>query len=415
MKPGSAGWRWTNTGRNDMPRTDRIGGLVAGDAGRFLTIDLGAHHPQGRAGEAARVLRSRPGVAVLVHTDPEKGPVALLVGATGDLRAFVGSRLTPGGRSRADLSRACDRVLACEAGSGFEAEAVRAALDPAGSGPVGGWFVRLDPESDNPACGVLGGGEIAGLDAATVIGPFGSRASADAYRRFLDDRFELCREPALLARRPDAVACPYKDMGRCPAACDGSEPIGVYRSRARGALKTAATPTDRLIERAEAELRGASGSLDFERAARVKTELDALRSITGRLFSWATTLDRFGVLAVLPSGRRGFARLMVHHRGRTAYLYDADARRIDAEALCGFGIDPGVWTISPAGACSIGSVCGAIFSRRRTRSTYFRLDPPPDRADVHRAVVRAAGVEFDEPGEPGRRGIRDDETVPDDV
>ncbi len=401
-----------------MPLINRIGGLDADGQGRFLSIDLdlGAHPPQERAGEAARVLRSRPGVAALVHTDPEKGPVALLVAVTGDLRAFVGSRLTPGGRSRADLSRSCDRVLACETGSGFEAEAVRAAIDPGGGGPVGGWFVRLDPESDTPACGVIGGGEIAGLDAATVIGPFGSRASAEAYRRFLDDRFELCREPTLLARRPDAVACAYKDMGRCPAACDGSEPIEAYQSRVRGALKTAAIPTDRLIEHAEAALREASGALDFERAARVKEELDALHPISGRLFSWATTLDRFGVLAVLPSGRGGFARLMVHHRGRTAYMYDADARRIDADALCGFGIDPGAdWTISPAGACSIGSVCGAIFSKRRTRSTYFRLDPPPDRADVHRAVVRAAGVEFDEPGVPGRRGMRDDETVPDDV
>ncbi len=401
-----------------MGRPDRIGGLDAGGLARFLPIDLdlGAVPTDARAGVAGRVLCARPGVAVFVHTDPERGPRAVLVGATGDLRAFVGSRLTPGDRARADLSRACNRVLACETGSGFEAEAVRAMLDPGGGGPVGGWFVRLDPESGTPACGVLGGGEIAGLDAATVIGPFGSRASAEAYRRFLDDRFELCREPALLARRPDAVACPYKEMGRCPAACDGSEPIGAYRARARAALKQAATPTDRLIEHAEAEIRGASGSLDFERAARAKEDLDALRAVSGRLFSWATTLDRFGVLAVLPSGRRGFARLMAHQRGRTAYLYDVDTRRLDAGVLCGFGVEAGGgWTVSPMDACSIGSVCGVIFSKRRTRSAYFRLDPPPDRADVHRAVIRAAGVGVDGPSGPGVSGERDDDTVPDDV
>lgn len=387
-----------------MNRPDRIGGLDAGVSVRLLPIDLdlGVYPPQERADAAARGLRSRPGVAVFLHTDPEEGPRSLLVGATGDLRAFVGSRLTPGGRSRADLSRSCDRVLACETGSGFEAEAVRAVLDPGGGVPAGGrpggWFVRLDPESGTPACGVLGGGEIAGLDAATVIGPFGSRTSAEAYRRFLDDRFELCREPALLARRPDAAACAYKDMGRCPAACDGSEPMEAYRARARGALALAATPVNELIGRAEAEVLEASGALDFERAARAKADLDGLRAVAGRLFSWATTLDRFGVLAVLPSGRRGFARLMVHRRGRTAYLFDADARRIGAGALCGYGADAGGgWTISVAGACSIGSVCGSLFAKRRTRSAYFRLDPPPDRADVHRAILRAADLDLDGP------------------
>lgn len=332
---------------------------------------------------------------------------AVLVAASGDLRAFAMKRLAGNG-PRVDLAAVTDEVRASETGSGFEADwarwvlSSRLAPSEPGMRPSGGAFVSLEPAGDVPACRVVGLVDRAGADPGTLIGPFGRRSAADAFARLLDDRFELCREPSLLARRPGAIACPYKEMGKCPAPCDGSEPMEAYRERVRAALEFAKRPVDIEVDSIRMAIEEATAALEFEWAASLKDELAALGSVRGAAFAWATTLDRFGVLAVLPSGRSGWARLVVHRAGENHHLADVDAGRageaIDAcrdrlTAACG------PWTITPGADESIGLVCRYLFAKRKTRSTFLRLDPPPGRDAVLRAIRRAAKVDVDEPSE----------------
>jgi len=44
-----------------------------------------------------------------------------------------------------------------------------------------------------------------------------------------EDAFDLCRYYNVLVEAPGARACAYKEMGKCPAPCDGSISMEQYR------------------------------------------------------------------------------------------------------------------------------------------------------------------------------------------
>lgn len=373
-----------------------------------IRIDLSGVEPAEKAGLVRGVLRSRPGSAVFVRAGR-----GVFVGATGDLREFVARRLGDDGPG-VNLGAVADGVLACETGSGFEAdiacEALSARWTPVLHRQAADQrrcvFLSLDPDAEVPVWRLIEPADLAdGTRPGSLIGPFGHRSAAETFGRVLDDRFELCREPSLLAQRPGARACVYKEMGRCPAPCDGSEPMDVYRDRVRRALGFVRQGPGSARGEVEREIASASASLDFERAAAGKSELDMLDSLSGPAFAWATTLDCFGVLAVLPSGRRGWARLMRHRAGETRHLFDLDARRAES-ALDGVweslvaGSPPGGFGLTRESIDAVSLVCAHIFSGRRARSAFIRLDRSPAPADVVRAVRRAANVEAESPEEP---------------
>jgi len=283
-------------------------------------------------------LPAAPGVVSL-----ERRRASVQVSATGDLRRFVAQRLgdEAEGSVRGDLRGVVDRVRACRLGSAVEAdfaylewgrelapESYRAAADR-----WRGWFLRLDPESDVPVWQKTNLSDAAGVDAATLIGPMPTKDSAAKYGRSLDGVFELCREPKLLAQRPDAVACSYKEMG-CPAPCDGSEPMSSYRLRVRQALEMASVGPEAGVDRrasaaAEAMTR-ASAALDFEQAATLKVLGEALSTLGGRNFRRVTTLDRFAAVVVLGSTRRGWCRVLGHTLGETRWWGDVPAAGVKA-------------------------------------------------------------------------------------
>lgn len=370
-----------------------------------------------RGGVAGAGLPAKPGVIAVVSFDGE-APRPVLVSATGDLRGFALRRLSGGGPST-DLSPVADALLACPLGSGFEADWAQGVLSAAWTpdahaGTVAQrkpWFLTLDAEASEPVWRVVdepGGGEAR----AHTIGPFMSKARATAFGRALDDRFELCREPRLLAQRPGATACAYKEMGRCPAACDGSEPMSAYRGRVRDGLGFVRSGVSAVRVDLERRMEVAAREMDFETAGRLRDELDGLAAFGARSAGWATTLDRFGVLAVVPSGRKRWARLIACSGDGASYLADvnsdeaADRAAENLEsALSGLlGGPEALSRVQGGGRCEpmpdfMGVLCVRLFSKRKTRSSYLRLDPRPSVDEVVSAVERAARVETDEPGE----------------
>jgi hypothetical protein len=306
-----------------------------------IRIGFNGVAPGDKADIAASALRARPGVAVIsgdaaggAAGGVERG-ATISVSACGDLRAFVSGRLRGEG-PRADLSEVATRVEACECGSGFEADlacdAVARVRTPEAAALAAAHravcLVHLDPEGAAPACRVLNDhGALDGLDPATLVGPFAARAHAESWAAMLDTRFELCRKPSVLARQPGAEACHYKDMGLCPAPCDGSEPMDRYRARAREALAFdgAAFAAER------ARLTDAVGALasamDFEQAGALQQRLGTLDAARSPGIGWVTTMDRFRVLAAMPAGRKGWARVFLHDASGTDVLADVDATR----------------------------------------------------------------------------------------
>jgi hypothetical protein len=372
-----------------------------------------------RAEAASSALPAGPGVAVIVGSDPSGGgPTrAVLVAATADLRAFASRRLTAEG-PRADLAPLAVGVLACRAGSGFEAELAQDALSAAWTPSAHAeacsrrrpWFLVLEPAADEPVWRVVDDPPSSAAW-SNMVGPFPTRNAATVFGRALDDRFELCREPRLLAQRPGATACAYKEMGRCPAACDGSEPMSAYRGRAREALAFAGRGAGEERACLERRMSEAVSSMDFETAASVRTELERLAPFEARGSAWATTIDRFRVLAVVPSGRRGWARLIACSPRGAAVLADCDARSVRGDGTARAGLLAcadlacGAGTRGGPVSSAFGVLCARLASRRRTRSSFLRLEPPPAADELVGAVERAARVEAEEPGAFGGEGV----------
>jgi hypothetical protein len=110
--------------------------------------------------------------------------------------------------------------------------------------------------------------------ALAYAGPMRDKHAAQRLVESLEDLFDLCRYHHILVQAPHGKACVYKEMGKCPAPCDGSETLESYRKRIAAAL-TFATGRSRDVWRADIErqMKTAAAGLQFETAARLKQRL----------------------------------------------------------------------------------------------------------------------------------------------
>ncbi|MAY73734.1 MAG: hypothetical protein CMJ31_03240 [Phycisphaerae bacterium] len=351
-----------------------------------------------------------PAVVALLDAD---GAV-VTIAATGDARAFIARRATD--TTGGAVTHA--RVAPCA--SMFEADCLflelAALLTPESWRHAAdrwrAWFVRLDPADHAPAWKKHDLRDIAGAPVRpeTFIGPFPDKHAAARAGRAIDDGFDLCREPPRLAQAPNAIACPYKEMGRCPAPCDGSETMTSFRTRVASVLAGARDGFEREIEIRAGRIRQHATAMEFEQAAAEQDRVDAIAQFTKPSLRFARTFADFGVLAILPAGRAGWARVMAHAGGATRWWYDVHAASPDA-ALDAAG-QAMAWAerLAPTPALDdlsvrrIGLVCSHLFSRRKSSATLMPISPPPDEREVLRAARKAAKIDADVPPPPkGRR------------
>ncbi|MEL6328489.1 MAG: hypothetical protein AAFR38_02410 [Planctomycetota bacterium] len=366
------------------------------------------------AGGDAAALPARPGV---LEFNGRTIDDAIAVVATGDLRAAHERRITPAA-GRPDLREVVESVRAWVCGSLVEAEMLwleiarertprtyAQALDR-----WRGWFIALDPESELPVWSRIDLQEQseARVSTPTILGPMATKDAAKRYGRALDEVFELCREPELLAKRPNATACIYKEMGQCPAPCDGSEPMEAYRDRARAAVTLAREGPAPERARIEREIGAAAAETDFERAAALKPKLEQIGSFGKPAWRRVTTLDRFAVVLVQPSGRKGWARVLLHARGNTGWFADVRADAGDPGVFAALidGIEDharpshGSFDLTPERAERIGLACHHLFHPGRGSGSVLdasvRDGVGLDEREFWRAARRAAKIEQDE-------------------
>lgn len=347
-----------------------------------------------------RPLPPRSGVFVF---EDEAGRT-IVIGITGDLRRRVRARLAPpeatGPSRRIDYRTIVRTVRALTVGSTFEADwaslqlarirlphTCRSLFDR-----WCGWFVRCDPEAVFPRFVKVSTNEMSARpDSGVCVGPFANKHEAQRAIDRLESGFDLCRYHHILVEAPHATACAYKEMGRCPAPCDGSVTMEAYRSTIRDAIAFAADAGTGLAA-LERDMQAASERLDFERAKRLHTKLDSLRWFTRRATARVDRLDRFRFVAVLPSEVASRIRLMTVSGGRIEPWADVPAEIGDAalgtildELDAAVRVAP--VDLSPEGIETIGLVCWHRFRPAKARG-YAELVPAADGVD-RRALVRA--------------------------
>ncbi|HVU65341.1 MAG TPA: hypothetical protein VHC70_15275, partial [Phycisphaerales bacterium] len=184
---------------------------------------------------------------------------AVLIATTASARDLARRRLSPDPAARtthADVRSLCagGSVRAIRIGSSLEADAVylRRARErlPHLAKVVAerwrAWFAHIDPDATFPQwtktnlMGLVGvrsaSSAIEGQSRGLLLGPIPDKDGAGRFIEAVIDAFDLCRYHNLLVQAPAAVACAYKEMGRCAAPCDGTETMESYRARTRAVV-----------------------------------------------------------------------------------------------------------------------------------------------------------------------------------
>jgi len=236
--------------------------------------------------EAGRTLdpRSLPaaaGVGALTDANEQ----VLLIACGVNLRRSLIPRLSPSAGKRRIDYRAVARMLWWQpAGSAFETAftylQIARSLNPRGYrkelpfGPA--WFARVDPAAEHPRWVV---DRFAFAPQTEDVGPFRGRASCRRFVELLEDLFDLCRYYDTLRQTPRGQACAYKEMGQCPAPCDGSISLDQYRRQITASLEFARGESDEIMSHLEKTMTLAAAELRFEHAARVRERLTRARRI----------------------------------------------------------------------------------------------------------------------------------------
>jgi len=277
---------------------------------------------------------------VVCVSDPSG--VVIGLASTGDMRSFAAQRLGPGAEGASDLREVAVVCELAPAGSMFEADL--AFMDAALEREPGlhdrvarklrvwwlgtftdarrfAWSWETDPAELAPG--------------SAVIGPFLEKSGARRHAELLDAQFELCRYPEELHKAPAGKACVYKQMGRCPAACDGSETTRTYEARLAEALMFDRARAEAELQRFERELKEATAALEFERAAEIQSRHQALAKELKRGLAAVRRLEMMSVAAVATSGDRRSAAVLVVDRGRWSRVGElaADATREEGDRL----------------------------------------------------------------------------------
>jgi hypothetical protein len=295
---------------------------------------------------------THPGVVVFLDEHDR----IIQTGATSDCKRFVADRLgesdepdTPSARvTHKDI---CARILVWRTGSSFESDwltlTLARALDPALHAQLTDRLrppvLALDRSTMTWRTTDLGPDTIA--PSVSLIAPIRTTDGARALGERADDLYDLCRYPLELAKSPIGTPCVYKDMGKCPAPCDGSEPIETYNERAERAFTMLERGVRARIDELASEIERASADMDFERAATLKPRLDALRSLPDDVRAHARALTGRTLVVVSRATKRRWCILWTLGRsGLTpiATLF-ADAPRAVLQSLIDtVAADPGL-------------------------------------------------------------------------
>lgn len=324
-----------------------------------------------------RQLPARPGVCVLLD---KHGKVVVPL-ALSNLRSGLQARWKApdsGSSRRVDLRAVVRKILWFPAHCQFETDLlylqVLRSFVPESVWPKlpAAWFVewRVADPTPHPIVTRLPS------DKELILGPFRDERSASQYVEAAADWFDFCRYPRILARYPDARACAYKDMHRCPAPCDGSVSMDAYRQQLETAFRSLAHPAD-FLRSLKLRMDAAAADYQFESAGRIRSLIETVSKAVDGKWKHVAPLQHFRYVVVQKSWKCGVAVVLAIDPTRwdvvavcrndprdVVALHNTLMRWFDADSLHRRSADPGL----------IGVASQDLLSSRRRRARWISLD-----------------------------------------
>ena len=278
---------------------------------------LDSHATFDPSGDFEAFLRSVPPKwVVYLLTDADDRPIQLL--CVKNLRASLKRRL--GGDEQVGPSRRVNyrdlvrHVHFRRVDSAFEAdwlyyEIARQTFPQSYQGMVGfrpAWFIHVNPATQFPRYIKTTDLTRPGL----YIGPLEDKHAAARLIELVEDLFDLCRYYNVLIESPNSKACAYKEMGKCPAPCDGSVSMEQYRHVIEWSARTLVDPSDS-IRMHTRRMHQAAAELHFETAAKIKSYVEQLSQLGKGAFRYARWLEDFQFVSFQHGPRAGTAKVFL--------------------------------------------------------------------------------------------------------
>ena len=338
---------------------------------------------------------------VYLLADADDRPVQLL--CVRNLRYSLKRRLggdgdAPGTSRRVDYRALVRRVHWRRVDSAFEAdvayhEAARGLFPRTYQGMVGyrpAWFVHVNDAANFPRYTrttdlTIGTG--------ALLGPLEDKHAAQRLIQLVEDAFDLCRYYQILVEAPRGQACAYKEMGKCPAPCDGSVSMEQYRRLVEWSRKVLADPADYVREQ-DRRMRQAATELRFETAGKIKAYVDQLSQLGHGPFRHVRPIGDFQFLSVQSGPRPATAKLFLVMPGSVEPLLGVtDAAAVKASevmrAALSAAAERPAGPIDAAGAERVGVVTHHLFARKAAPGALLPL-ATLDEKSIAKAVRDAA-------------------------
>lgn len=241
------------------------------------------------------------------------------------------------------------------------------------------WFVHVDPESAFPRYTRT---TDLSSRAGQLLGPVEDKHAAARLIQLVEDSFDLCRYYTILVQAPHGRACAYKEMGKCPAPCDGSIAMADYRANVARSAAAVVAPGGEIVRRHQ-EMRSAAESLQFERAARIKNRIDQLGQLGRGPFAHVRAIEDLRYLAVTRGPRAGSAKLLTITPGRielVACLSDEPRAGSDLLRKLIDELSAEAGELETTGAERVGLVASHLFGRRVASASFIHVDELEDKS-----------------------------------
>lgn len=146
-------------------------------------------------------------------------------------------------------------------------------------------------------------------EGGVLLGPLAEKQQAQRLIELIEDTFDLCRYHNILVQSPCGSPCAYKDMGKCPAPCDGSVSMQQYRALIDWSLRTLIDPSEEIEDQTQ-RMRDAAGELRFELAGKIKQFVEAMQALRRGDYRFVRPIEQFRYLAIQPGPMKGRTRLV---------------------------------------------------------------------------------------------------------
>ncbi len=195
------------------------------------------------------------------------------------------------------------------------------------------WFITLDPAAEVPQFQI----STAPCNAPAVcVGPLLSRRAARELMESIEDLFDLCRYRDILRQAPHGTACTYKELGRCPAPCDGTISMTEYQRQTTAARHFLADDADARIQwcdQQEALMRQAASRMDFRLAATYKRKLDLADKLNRGKLPQVHNMDKWKYLIFQRGKTRQWIAPFVAGPGWVAELPEVPESQVNEHLL----------------------------------------------------------------------------------